>query len=195
MQFIDISHDTQTTYRLKRDEKKVFFLRNRSGALTFELTEPGATAHIFALFDTDAPPETTLSLRQHHLAPQTTSNSLVKSIVTEHTAPSCRGEIHIAQNAQKSIASQAIHALLLASRSPMLTEPTLEILANDVQCSHAATAGPPNKAALFYAMSRGLDQKTAAQLLTTGFLSDIQEKISSHGVPATTLAALIPCSP
>lgn len=182
MQLLDISHDQKSHYPLTKNEQAVFFMINRSGDITFELTEPGATAHVFAFFLGKEEGGHRLCLTQKHLAPATTSSALVKSVLTDHATLNYRGLIHIAEAAPQTKASQEIRSLLLSPAAKAEVEPALEILADDVQCHHAATAGALPDAALFYAMSRGLDLESAMQLLVSGFFHEAIEKIEALGI-------------
>lgn len=171
MQFKDITNDTQTTYRLAANEQVVFFMHNRGGDITFELTGPQAEAHVFAFFIGTGKEECHLNISQKHLATATTSRVLVKSILTDQSVFSYRGTLHIAKQTSLSDASQENRNLLLSSHAKAFSEPALEILTNDVRCHHAATTSPLSPEQLFALMARGLSQKQAKELLVTGFLS------------------------
>lgn len=182
MVFKNITTDKQTTYRLKSDEKIVFFLFNRSGAMTFELAGAGAEAHIFAFFtgrDADA---FTITINQRHTAPHTVSHTLVKSILSGASALTYNGLIHIGKDAVQSDTSQESRTMLLSPDAKASAEPTLEILANDVLCRHAATTAPLNQEALYFAESRGLSKDQATALLVNGFFNEAMEKMQTLGV-------------
>lgn len=170
MQFKDISHDTKTVYRLKEREQVVFFLLNRSGDITFELSGFSAEAHVFAFFIGKQSNQYTLTISQNHLAPQTISRVLVKSILHDESSFSYQGTLHIAKEATLSDASQENRNLLLSPEAKAFSEPILEILTNDVRCHHAATTSALNAGQLFFAQTRGLSPKQAEELLTWGFL-------------------------
>ena len=67
--------------------------------------------------------------------------------------------------------------MLVSKGAEIDTKPSLEIYADDVQCTHGATAGHVDKDTLFYLMSRGLDKKTATGLLIKGFADEIINNI------------------
>ncbi len=81
MQFKDISTDTATHYRLAENEQCVFFMWNRGGDITLELSGPNAQAHVFAFFIGKKSEQRILTISQKHLAPKTVSRVLVKSIL------------------------------------------------------------------------------------------------------------------
>lgn len=170
MRFQDITNDTTTTYRLTANEQVVFFMLNRSGDMTFELAGEKAAAHVFAFFLGKHDEKATLNISQKHLARETTSRVLVKSVLFDQSQFSYRGTLHIAQNASLADASQENRNLLLSSEAKAISEPILEILNNDVRCHHAVTTSPLNAEQLFFAQTRGLSAKQAEILLIRGFL-------------------------
>lgn len=183
MKYLDISQDNKTTYVLKENEKCVFFIFNRSGEVSFDLTGIGAEAHIFSFFigkDTD---KHTLHIKQNHFAPKTVSHMLIKSIASDEALCTYEGTIFIDKNAIGSDASQESRALLLSPDALVSMKPSLEILADDVKCHHRATASPLNAEALFFAKTRGLSPAQAKKLLITGFikssLDEIKKLVSS----------------
>lgn len=176
MRFIDISTDTKSLYTLTENEQVVFFLWNRDGEITFELRGTGAEAHVFAFFTGKNDDQKILTINQKHLSPRTTSHVLVKSILDNTATLSYRGTIHIAKDAPLSDASQENRNLLLSEEARVSSEPTLEILNNDVRCHHAATTSPLSQEQLFFAETRGLSRNQAEELLIRGFLqSSIEE--------------------
>ncbi|MGB3073477.1 MAG: SufD family Fe-S cluster assembly protein [Candidatus Moraniibacteriota bacterium] len=177
MQYRDISTDTQTVYRLAANEKMVFFMLNRTGDITIELAGSGAAAHVFAFYTEDAGADRSLRLAQKHLAPDTVSSALVKVAVTGKDSFHYDGAIEIAKAAHRSDASQESRALLLSPMARASARPSLEILAHDVVCHHAATTAPLSDEALFFAASRGLSEKQATKLLVNGFFQDALQKM------------------
>jgi Fe-S cluster assembly protein SufD len=179
MQYKDISQDSASLYRLGTDEKCVFFMFNRSGPITFELAGSRAEAHIFSFFigkDTD---KASLTILQKHLAPQTISHTLIKSVLSDGAECAYEGLIFIGKKAIQSNASQESRAILLSPLALISLKPTLEILADDVQCHHAAAVSSLDPEALFFAKTRGLSEKQAKNLLIRGFFNEAVEKIQA----------------
>lgn len=186
MQFKDITTDTQTLYRLNANERCVFFMLNRSGEITFELTGSGAEAHIFSFCIGKNDEKISLRILQNHLAPKTVSHTLIKSIAKDEATCTYDGTIFIDTNASQSDASQESRALLLSPSASVSLKPTLEILTHDVKCHHAATVSPLNDEALFFAQCRGLSHAQAKKLLVHGFLSDALIKMQALGIVEDT---------
>ena len=88
------------------------------------------------------------------------------------------GKAIVHAGADGTDADQSNHNLLLSDRAEIDTKPELEIYADDVKCSHGATVGQLDKAALFYLRSRGLDEDEAKQALTRAFASAILGKLA-----------------
>ena len=68
--------------------------------------------------------------------------------------------------------------MILNDEAEFDAKPELEIYADDVKCSHGSTSGSIDMDAIHYLMTRGIDKKTAKQLLINGFLNDILDNIS-----------------
>ncbi|PJA86052.1 MAG: hypothetical protein CO143_00085 [Candidatus Moranbacteria bacterium CG_4_9_14_3_um_filter_45_14] len=182
MQFRNISQENETVYTLKENERCVFFLFNRSGRITFELSGINAEARIFAFFIGRDTEKHSLQIIQNHRAPKTISHILIKSVVSDEAVCIYDGTIFIHKDAQGSNASQESRAILLSSNALVSMKPTLEILASDVICNHKATTSPLNQEALFFAETRGLSLAQAETLLLSGFWNDAVEKMADLGV-------------
>ncbi len=173
MLFTDITNDTKTIYSLKANEKRTFFLLNRSGDITFKLAAPGAEAHIYALYTGKNEDRHALNITQHHLAPRTKSSALVKSVLDDTASFSYHGTIRIEKIATGTIATQENRNLLLSPTASVETNPVLEILNQEVICHHAATTSAPKEEQIFALASRGIPRGDAVQLIAEGFQKDI----------------------
>ena len=103
------------------------------------------------------------------------------------------GKIVVRREAQKTNAYQANNNLLLSPEAEIDTKPELEIFADDVKCSHGATAGELDERELFYLRSRGLDPATARSVLTFAFAGAVLERFAnpaSRGRPRAALRGL-----
>lgn len=115
---------------------------------------------------------------QDHRAPATTSNLLYKGVLRDRARTVYYGSIRIRQGALKSDAYQQDRNLLLEGSPRAESVPVLEIEADDVRCSHGATAGPVDREQLFYLMSRGLPRLEAQRLLVEGFLEEVLGRVA-----------------
>ena len=93
-----------------------------------------------------------------------------------------QGKIYVDSKAQKTDGYQLSKAVLLNEQAEFNAKPELEIYADDVKCSHGSASGSLDEDSIFYLMSRGLDQKTAKELLINGFLLDVVDKITDEEI-------------
>ena len=119
-----------------------------------------------------------IKTRINHYAPNCESYQKIKNVVNENGKGVYQGKIFVKDVAQKTNAYQLSKALILDDKSEFDAKPELEIYADDVKCSHGSTSGSIDIDAIHYLMTRGIDAKTAKQLLINGFLNDILENIS-----------------
>ncbi len=112
-----------------------------------------------------------------HAKPSCTSNELYKGIVNGRGTAVFNGKIIVREDAQKTDAHQVNKNLLLSEEATVDTKPHLEIFADDVKCTHGAAVGQLDEEAIFYLKSRGLREKSARDVLTYGFASDVIQRI------------------
>jgi len=144
------------------------------------LAGPGAFSYMFGLALTNKDQYFEQHTKQTHLAPQTTSDLLFKSALFDQSRSVFSGIIQIAKQAQRSDAYQANRNLLLSDQAKVDTLPKLEILANDVRCTHGATVGPIDKEQFFYLTSRGIPEREAKTLIVEGFFEEVLGKVSKR---------------
>jgi len=118
----------------------------------------------------------------NHLAENTKSYQLIKSVLNDNAKGIFQGKIYVDSKAQKTNGYQLSKALLLSENTEFDGKPELEIYADDVKCSHGATSGNLDEDAIFYLMSRGLNNQQAKELLINGFLLDAVEKITDKEI-------------
>ena len=106
----------------------------------------------------------------NHKFGETKSSQQIKGVVTGYGKTSFYGTIRMPHNSQKCEGSQDHKALLLSQDATVECVPELEIYADDVKCNHGSSIGTLDKSQLFYLMSRGIDEKTAKQMLIKAFL-------------------------
>lgn len=109
---------------------------------------------------------------QVHQAPHCTSNLLCKNALRKEAKSIFSGLIKVDEDAQHTDAYQTNRNLLLSSEAEADSLPGLEILANEVKCSHGATTSRIDPQELFYLHSRGIHKTEAEKLIALGFLSE-----------------------
>ena len=115
--------------------------------------------------------------QQWHNAPDTRSDLLYKDVITDKARCVWRGMIKVAKEAQKTDGYQRNDALLLSDTCRIDAIPGLEIEADDVRCTHGATAGRVDREQIFYCMSRGLSEQEAMHVIVQGFLQVVSDRI------------------
>jgi len=153
--------------------------------LHVRLAAPGAAAELNGLFLADGQRHLDAHVRVDHLAPDTRSLVDYRGVAASRGRAVFNGKAVVHPGAQKSQARQVSRNLLLTPGAEIDTKPELEIYADDVQCSHGATTGQLDPAALFYLRSRGLDETEARSALTRAFAAAV---LSRMDLPAFALA-------
>jgi Fe-S cluster assembly protein SufD len=127
---------------------------------------------------------------QEHAAPHTTSDLAFRGILTGRSHAVWRGVIKVDPGAQQTDAFQECRNLLLSKRAHADAIPGLEILANDVRCTHAAAIAQIDKDQLFYLRSRGLREPTAQRLVIEGFMQELVERFEEGPIREAMSGAL-----
>ena len=160
-----------------------------------DLAGPGATSRVTGAYFADGTQHLDYDTFQEHIAPNTTSDFAFKGALRDRARAVWRGMIRVEQDAQKTNAYQENRNLMLSPKAHADSIPGLEILANDVRCTHGATLSQVDRDALFYLMARGLPRGEAERLIVRGFFQDVLDRIELEPVRealATALEARIP---
>lgn len=144
--------------------------------ITLRFTGEGGQGYICGAL-VGATGDCALSTSQIHARPNTTSDLMVKTVLLGTAKFHYDGVIKIEKDAQKSNAYQRNENLILSPEAHVDTKPELEIIANDVRCTHGATVGRLDEHAIFYLRSRGIPRDEAVALVIRGFLEDVVNRI------------------
>lgn len=174
---INLNKEKKEKLVFDKPGKYVIFFHNLSGKFTFSLLATGINVDIYGVFIGRRSDEFRVETTQLHKAPGATSNLFIKGVFDEDSKFIYSGLIKIEKEAQKSHAYQKNQNLVLSSKSFIESKPYLEILANDVFCTHGSTTGKLNEEELYYLQARGIDKKRAQKVLIDGFISEVGEKI------------------
>ncbi|MBO6785184.1 MAG: Fe-S cluster assembly protein SufD, partial [Alphaproteobacteria bacterium] len=112
-----------------------------------------------------------------HIAPECRSRQVYKGVLDGQSRGVFQGKVHVVRDAQQTDGHQLSRALLLSPRAEIDVRPELEIYADDVKCSHGATAGELDEDLLFYLLSRGIPRTQARRMLIEAFLAEAIEEI------------------
>jgi len=149
-----------------------------------DLAGEGATGRMSGFYFTDGTQHLDHDTQQNHLAPNTSSDLLFKGALKGKSRSVWQGMIYVAPGAQKTDGYQANRNLILDEQARADSIPGLEILADDVRCTHGATVGKLEQEPLFYLKSRGIPPKDAERLMVDGFFDPIMQRIPFEGVRA-----------
>lgn len=146
-------------------------------AISAKLLRPGAMASINGFALSGGTQRSDMRTDIHHMAQATTSRQNQRNMVGGRSSAGFRGRIRVEQSAQQTDSEQLSRTILLSDHARIMATPSLEIIADDVQCTHGATISDLSEEELFYLRSRGLDRTTSRNLLMYAFVEDIGSSV------------------
>lgn len=141
--------------------------------ITVEHNAPNCRTEIYGLAFLHANQQNHLTTRVLHNVGEGYSFQLIKFVLDDTSKASFKGELKILPDAQHVEAYQTNRNILLSGQADMVTEPQLEIYADDVKASHGATTGQLDDSALFYMQQRCISREAARKLLLCAFFDDV----------------------
>jgi Fe-S cluster assembly protein SufD len=178
---------THERIRLDRDARLDWIFGAVGSKLTknfseLDLAGEGSVGRMSGFYFADGSQHLDHDTQQNHLAPHTTSDLLFKGALKGRSRSVWQGMIYVAKGAEKTDGYQANRNLVLEEGAHADSIPGLEILADDVRCTHGATVGKLEQEPLFYIKSRGIPQPDAARIVVEGFFDPIMQRIPFEGV-------------
>lgn len=161
----------------KNQSKKVVI--EKSGDYEIKLTGSGAHADILGGFHLKDSDQLKLDITIIHAARSTTADTFIRAVAEESSSANINGKIIVQKGAQQTNSFLTENVLLVGKKARATAVPDLEIEADDVKCSHAATVGKIDEEQLFYLMSRGISRNKATKLIIDGFLQPVTSKIKN----------------
>jgi Fe-S cluster assembly protein SufD len=155
-----------------------------------KLAGPGSEARVTGGYAGGAGQHLDYDTTQEHAAPNTNSDLAFRGVLGADATAVWRGMIKVDPGAQQTDAFQECRNLLLSTEAHADAIPGLEILADDVRCTHAAAVAQVDRDQLFYLTSRGLDEALAKSLIVEGFLESLVERLAEGPVRDEVSAAL-----
>jgi Fe-S cluster assembly protein SufD len=131
---------------------------------------------------TDGDQHFDITSNTHHAVPDTHGNILFKGALRDVSRLGFEGVIKVDHGAQRTDSYLTMNTLFLSEGAKANSIPSLEILADDVRCSHGATVGTVQENEMFYLMSRGIDPITAEKLIVGGFFEPVIEEMPLESV-------------
>jgi Fe-S cluster assembly protein SufD len=155
-----------------------------------KLAGPGSEARVTGGYAGGPGQHLDFDTLQEHAAPNTNSDLAFRGVLAAGATAVWRGMIKVDPGAQQTDAFQESRNLLLSPEAHADAIPGLEILADDVRCTHAAAIAQVDKEQLFYLTSRGLDDEAAKALIIEGFLESLVERLAEGTVRDSISEAL-----
>jgi Fe-S cluster assembly protein SufD len=155
-----------------------------------KLAGPGSEARVTGGYAGGPGQHLDYDTTQEHAAPNTNSDLAFRGVLAAGSTAVWRGMIKVDPGAQQTDAFQESRNLLLSPEAHADAIPGLEILADDVRCTHAAAIAQVDRDQLFYLTSRGLDQAAAKSLIIEGFLESLVERLAEGPVRDSISEAL-----
>lgn len=166
---------------LKEMEEKTIPIVWTSGSgeisVNAKLIGRGAKLNIIGAFFLSNKDEVKVNVNIDHVAADTSSDTLIKSVLTDRAVGGFYGMVKIKKGAKNTNTYFREDALLLSDTAKAEAIPALEIDENEVKAGHASTVGPVDEEQLFYLMSRGITRKEAKSHVVRGFLYPVSEKL------------------
>lgn len=144
---------------------------HKSGEYRVEIVDPSVEVEIVGLFQTSGDEVIDINLTIVHKAPHTRANTILKGVAKDSSKIRFFGRISIQEKCPDTQSFLEERILLLSDQAKAEAVPELEILCDDVKCSHAASISPIPQEHLFYLESRGIPKKQAQDMIVEGFLS------------------------
>src|SRR4051794_30815699 len=154
------------------------------------LVGEGAEAKVTGAYAPHARQHIDFDTTQEHAAPNTTSDLAFRGILAGRSSAVWKGNIIVDPGAQRTDAFQECRNLLVSKRAHADAIPGLEILANDVRCTHAAAIAQIDREQLFYLRSRGLSEAAATRLVIEGFMAELVERFKEGAIRDAMAGAL-----
>lgn len=183
----NVYHYSNQRVRIDRDAELQWIQTVLGGRMTktntyLDMAGPGSQGFVHGFMFGDDSQHFHLHTLQRHIVDHTTSDLMIKCVLKDKARSVYQGLIQVSEGAQRTDAYQANRNLLLSSQARADSIPGLEILANDVRCTHGATIGQMDEEQLFYLMSRGLTRFDAQRLIVEGFFMPVLDRIPLEAV-------------
>lgn len=163
------------------------FLRGESLS---RLQGEGSRSVMLSINPVDGDREIDQRTLQDHVSPRATSDLLYQNALDDTARTIFAGLIKVGEGAHETDAYQKVRNLLLSDECEANSMPGLEILADNVRCSHGATSGEINEDELFYMQARGISADLGRRLIVAGFFNSLLARISNFAV-REKLSALV----
>lgn len=151
-------------------DKNTNYVIKKPGHYLFEIIQSDIKVNIFSALQAKKDQEVELNVVIHHKVPKTTIQTTLKAVGFDQSQLIMKAKILIDPNCPETESFLTERVLLLSKNAHALAIPDLEILTDDVKCSHAASVTQVPEEQIFYLTSRGVSRKKAEKMIVKGFL-------------------------
>ena len=152
------------------------------GECLSRLSGEGARSVMLSLNPVDGERQIDQRTLQDHAAPSASSDLLYLNSLDDAARTIFAGLIKVERGAHRTDAYQKVRNLMLSDQAEANSMPGLEILADDVRCTHGATTGEISEDELFYMQARGIRKADGRRLIVNGFFQSLLERLESRSV-------------
>ena len=180
-----LDEDYSVTVKKKGEQTFFIFLtddKSQSGEIKILMDAKDIKIQILGIILGSGKNIISLTTLQDHIASTSVSNLFIKSILFDEAKLNYEGIIRIRKNAQKSNAYQKNQNIIMSEKAWVNTRPSLEILADDVRCTHGATIGKIDQNQLYYLSTRGLSRNQSTRLILAGFYREVLDRIPDNKI-------------
>ncbi|NCN87354.1 MAG: SufD family Fe-S cluster assembly protein [Candidatus Pacebacteria bacterium] len=151
-------------------DKDTNYIIEKTGSYAFEIVTEGIKLDIFSALQAKGNKTVELNVLIHHQVPNTTAQTTLKAVGYDQSTLVMKAKILIDPGCHQTESFLTERALLISKDAHALAIPDLEILTDDVKCSHAASVTKIPEEQIFYLASRGISRKKAEEMIVEGFL-------------------------
>lgn len=140
------------------------------GKYIFEVVKEKTNLYVFSALQSKGDKTVELDVLIHHQVPNTTAQTTLKAVAYDQSTLVMKAKILIDPGCHQTESFLTERALLISKDAHALAIPDLEILTDDVKCSHAASVTKIPEEQIFYLTSRGISKRKAEEMIVEGFL-------------------------
>ena len=148
------------------------------------LVGEGSRSEMYSINPVEGTREIDQRTLQDHVAPHATSDLLYLNALDDKSRTIFAGLIKVEPGAKGTDAYQKVKNLILSDDADPNSMPGLEILNDEVRCSHGATNGPVSQDELFYMQARGITRDKARRLIVNGFFNNLLARLENETLRA-----------
>ncbi len=175
------------TTQVAANAKSTALIANFGGAFVrgeslSRLNGEASRSEMFSINPVEATREIDQRTLQDHIAPHASSDLLYQNALDDKSRTIFAGLIKVEPGAKGTDAYQKVRNLILSDDADPNSMPGLEILNDEVRCTHGATNGPVSEDELFYMQARGISRDAGRRLIVNGFFNSLLDRLDDEAL-------------